>query len=588
MDGYGSDTAKLRRWLDRRRASLEEARKPYESLWRDIRSYFEPAIGKALLDNENPNIRNASRDDEQILNSEPRTLLHRMAAGLQSGITNQSQEWFRFRALDDRITERQDCRKWLNELTHEVSAALERSNAYPALDRIYMQLVFGTAAAIIYPLDDSDIHIDVIDCGAYWIAENRRGRVDTLMRKLQMTLEQAASEFGESELPVRVREALDQGRGEEWIDVWNLVCPTDRVRARTGIDADRQFASIYWIAEKSAPNDGVVAIRSFGYNPIIAPRWMVNDSAYGIGCGQIGLGDAKEVRRIEEDTARMVELEAKPALLANASMKGETIRIGPGTITYGTMDGHGATPIQRLFQTNQNINAVVAFETSIIERLRRIFYSDLFSLMVNATFQSQQKTATEINELAAEKVALLGPVLTRLNNDLLHPLIEATYHILKEASDRRRDSDPYYSDPFCDVPRAADGQELRVEYVSNLHIERQSAMRINHILQLVQVTTGIAQLKPSVLAGFDEHAALRGIARSLDEEGIVKDRDVVERELAAQAAQAAQEQQVQLGQARAAGAKDEAMAMRALADTPMSDGRSALETASETGQGVVP
>ena len=41
-------------------------------------------------------------------------------------------------------------------------------------------------------------------------------------------------------------------------------------------------------------------------------------------------------------------------------------------------------------------------------------------------------------------------------------------------------------------------------------------------------------MKPSVLAGFDEHAALRGIARSLDEEGIVKDQKDVEAELEAQ------------------------------------------------------
>ncbi len=590
MASFRTDTAKLRRWLDKRKTSLLEARRPYEPLWKDIRRNFEPAIGKALLENTDPNQRNADREDEKLFNAEPRTLLHRLAAGLQSGITNQAQEWFRFRVVDDRLTERQEIRRWLNELTHEIAAALERSNAYPSLDRIYTQLLFGTSAALVFPQDEQDIHIDVLDCGAYWIAENRYGRVDTLLRKCQMTNEQAADEFGEKELPTRVKDALDAGRADEYVTVWNLVCPAGNVRAAKDIDGDRAFASLYWIEENDPDhNNGVVAIRSFGYNPIVAPRWMVNSAAYGIGCGQIGLGDAKEIQRIEEDIARIVELEAKPALLASASMKGETIRIGPGSVTFGVTDGsRGGLPVQRLFQTNQNINAVIAAQQAVIERLRKIFYSDLFSLMVNATLQTQQKTATEINELAAEKVALLGPVLTRLNNDLLQPLIEAVYAIVKTAADRRKAADPTFRSPLVDVPRAVEGRELRVEYVSNLHIERQSAMRINHITQLVQVTGIIAQMKPTVLVGFDEHAALRGLARSLDEEGIVKDRKDIEQELAAQAQQQAQMQQLQMAQAQASGAKDEAMAMRALADTPVGDGMNALEAASQTGQGVAP
>ena len=44
---FKSDTAELKRWLSKRKSSLENARRPMEAIWRDIRLYYEPNIGKA-------------------------------------------------------------------------------------------------------------------------------------------------------------------------------------------------------------------------------------------------------------------------------------------------------------------------------------------------------------------------------------------------------------------------------------------------------------------------------------------------------------------------------------------------------------
>ena len=46
---FKSDTQALRQWLGRRKTALESARTPHESIWKDLRLFFEPSYGKALL-----------------------------------------------------------------------------------------------------------------------------------------------------------------------------------------------------------------------------------------------------------------------------------------------------------------------------------------------------------------------------------------------------------------------------------------------------------------------------------------------------------------------------------------------------------
>ena len=222
---FKTDTAELYRFLLKRKSSLEEMRRPIESVWKDIRLNFEPSLGKALAERQDVDSNDANREDESIITSLPRTLVGRMASGLQSGITNQARQWFKFASTDSKAENRSQNRSWLAYATERTQAAMNRSNLYQSFDQIYMHLgQFGTAAAIIFPAEESDLFVSVIDEGAYWIAENRRKRVDVLMRRQEFTLSQLIDEFGEGWIPDRyVDRSNEDGRKEERITVWNLI-----------------------------------------------------------------------------------------------------------------------------------------------------------------------------------------------------------------------------------------------------------------------------------------------------------------------------------------------------------------------------
>lgn len=561
---FRTNTEELKKWLNKRRATLEDIRRPYEGLWKDLRLFYEPTIGKALLEGDPQEIA-SRRDDDNILNSTPRLLMHRMSAGLQSGITNQSRRWFSLTPSNIALKKQASVRKWCDESADVVAEALNRSNAYSALDSIYLHLAqFGTSAAIIYKDNKAPLHIRVIDCGAFWLGQDTRGRVDTLIERITMTLSQLVEEFGEGWLSQTIRERIKDGRGEEHKTVWHIIQPNTRQDIIKDISPDREFISIYWIDDKDVAdgNDGILAMRSFSYNPIIAPRWSTNTSVYGIGCGQFGLGDAKQLQQLESDKLRLVELEVDPPMAAPSSMRDKPINTGASGITYYDSMFAGGSPVTRLYETRQDINSLLEAIASTEARIRQTFYADLFALMINLNMQPKVMTAREVNELASEKVALLGPILTRLNTDLLNPLVDATFTICVEAG------------LLPDAPQVFQGENINVEYISSLHVEQASASRIGNLYRLAEFVGSLAQFDKKVIDKIDMDAMVSIAAVSMTESGVVRDDDEVAK---IREAEMQVQMQAQMMEAQARQVQAGARAAKELSQADLGSGQNALQ-----------
>lgn len=545
--GYKSDVAALKRWLGKRKTSLEAQRLPMETVWKEIRQYFEPNLGKALLEGDAETIA-ARRDDEKIVNTTPRILLHRMNAGLQSGITNQSRQWFRLQTIDKKFSEYAEVRKWLDNVTELLTGMMNRSNFYQALDQIYLHLGLGTACAVVCEDEEHGVHVRNVDEGAYWIATDRRGRVNVLMERLELSIDQLVEEFGEGWVPDELLERRKNGRNEDKHVVFHYVGPHNADLIKD-ILPGRPYVSVYWLDGKiNDANDGILAIRSYSYNPIIAPRWSVFGSVYGIGACHIGLADAKQLQQLEADKLRIVELEVDPPMAAPSSMKGMPIDTGAGGISYYPDTMQRGVPVQRLFETRQNLEAVVMAIRDTEERLKQTFFADLFAMMINQNMRPKQMTAREVNELSGEKVALLGPILTRLNNDLLNPLVDAVFALAIDQG------------MIPEAPRILQGQELRVEYVSSLHVDQAATSRLSGLYRILEFAGGIAQFNPQIVDKLDTDEMVDIAARALVENGVVRDDKDVQQIRAARAdaeAKAAQaEQQARMAPAMAKAAKD--------------------------------
>ncbi len=564
-------------WAETVKTDLQKARRPLEGLWRDIRLNFEPTLGRALDENRNLDEDAAKRDDEKIINSKPRDVVGRLASGLQSGITNQARQWFRLVQVGAPSDTHLDSktRRALDEATEVLQGTIASSNIYTALISMYMRIgQFGTACALLLPDEDSVVRLDVLDEGAYWVAQDRRGRVCTLLRRAEWTVRQLVDEFGDA-VPESVRRDFEEGRAGEYRRCWNLVLPTIEVpRNQRRAFGEFPFASLYWI-EAEASNT-MLAQRGYLYNPIIAPRWsQPTDSTYGLGLGQMALGDAKELQTLELSKLKVVAAEADPPMAAPESMRTTGgVNLNPGAVNYfsaglgGQSAGH--IPIQPIDQRPKRLDEIEATIATQEQRLGRLFYEDLFAMLLQIQMGAgkRQMTATEVTELASEKIALLGPILTRLNHDMLDPLVGGVYTLCHMDAVQRLDEIAGteiigYGWGGQEVSKAAeryrkllevDNLDITVEYQSTLHAEQQSSTRMMGVLHTLEFAGLVSQYDQQAIDNLDTDEAIRIAARSYMEFGIIRDQKDVDtiREGRAQMAQQqmeAQQQQMKLAQA---------------------------------------
>jgi lipopolysaccharide biosynthesis protein len=122
------------------------------------------------------------------------------------------------------------------------------------------------------------------------------------------------------------------------------------------------------------------------------------------------------------------------------------------------------------------------------ERIRSSFYADLFLMLSNAA--DTRMTATEVAERHEEKLLMLGPVLERLHNELLDPLIDITFnHMIT-------------SNTLPPPPPELQGMDLSVEFISML-AQAQRAIGTNGLDRFVGNLGAVAQFKPDVLDKFN-------------------------------------------------------------------------------------
>ena len=555
---FEADVEKVLGYLKRRATSMKGVRREYESLWREIRQYLEPAIGLGLLEESDRDKTAARRDDRKILNSEPRQMLKRYAAGMQSGITNAAQAWFQFVPTENavEVSERPDLKEFFADVTERCADVFKGSNFYLVTEQIYEHsAAFGTSVALMLRGDEpGEVYLHLLDEGDYWIAEDRHQRVNECLRRMDMTLAQAEAEFMHANLPESWQRKLDEGKSEERVTIWNLVCPKGDGEIFADVGGEQRYASFYWMesGERDDPTQELVDVRGFSYNPVIAYRHRYCGSVYGKGIGEEVLPDLKQLQKIEEYDLRLIAGEAMPAVQAPSSMKGKVNNFPGGVSYYDEAGGTGSQKVTRLFETHNAIEAVEAKVEKVLQRIGRAFYNDLFSAMLNISQASaKQLTAREVSEISAEKVTLLGPVLTRMDHDFLEPATLTCFEIqLKDGFIGDIPDDLLYGE-----------MDVGCEYTSTIHSEMKANLKKRGLFNVLDVTGMVAQFKPDVTAKIDADQIVDEIG-SLHPESGRYIRSTVEAEkiraaAAEREAQAMQSaQMLEMAKTAAQGAKD--------------------------------
>lgn len=478
----------LRRW-----ERLKTERATWIPHWRDLSEQIQPRRGRFLQSDRNQ----GSKRNDKIINATPRRASRVLASGMMAGVTSPARPWFRLTTPDPALADFGPVREWLHLVEERLRLIFARSNIYNGLHGVYTDLAtFGTAALHVDADDEDVLRGYLFPVGQYALATSHRQQVDTVYRELSMTVGQLVEQFGLDACSDNVRQQYERHAIDEWVDVLHVIEPRrDYEPGKIG-PSGMPWRSA-WL-ELHAPEDAGF-LRESGYHefPVLCPRWEVTgEDVYGSSPGMDALGDCRALQLYERRKAQAAD---KLVLPPTQGPPGTRVSLLPGAHTEVSSMQAG----MRIEPTMQVLPATLSEYREIIreheERISIIYYADLWLSLLEA---DRQMTAREVIERHEEKMLQLGPVLERLQDELLDPLIDRAFSILLAAGQ------------IPQPPEELEGVDLRVEYISIL-AQAQKLLGVKAIERFTGFVGGVAQLWPDALDKLDIDATVDTMADSL-------------------------------------------------------------------------
>lgn len=463
--------------------ALKTERASWLSHWKEISDYLLPRSGRYFVQDRD----RGQRRHNQIYDSTGTRALRVLAAGMMAGMTSPARPWFRLGTADPELMKYAPVKLWLNDVTRTMLSIFQRSNTYRSLHSMYEELgAFGTGAAIVLPDFKNIIHHYPLTTGEYCIATDYQGHVNTIYREFQKTVHEVVGEFGIENVSSTVKNLYDRGSLDQWITVMHAIEPRSDRDPRMKDGKNMPWSSVYF--EIGAQEGKYLSESGFKEYPALTPRWATSGGdIYGNSPGMEALGDIKQLQHEQLRKAQGIDYKTKPPLQVPTSMKNRAVETMPGGITFvDSANPQGG--IRTAFETNLDLSHLLEDIRDVRDRIKSGFYADLFLMLAGS--DNGRMTATEVAERHEEKLLMLGPVLERLHNELLDPLIEMTFSRMIEAG------------VVPPPPPELEGQDINVDFVSML-AQAQRAIGTNSIDRFVGNLGQVATFKPDVLDKFD-------------------------------------------------------------------------------------
>jgi len=388
----------------------------------------------------------------------------------------------------------------------------QESNFYTAMAIFYFDLVvFGTAVMLIY--EDFD---NVITCqnpcfGEYYVDIDGKYRPCIFYREFTYTVYQTVNEFGYDNCSQMVRQQYDIPSGAGMtreIIVAHAIEPNDDAE-KFGIPKHFKYRETYWewggTTNPQSGSSTLGFLRKRGYHEkcAIIGRWdLVSNDPYGRSPAMDALPDIKQLQQETRRKGQAIDKLVNPPMIADGQLKNQPASMLPGGVTYinGMMATGNAGMTTAYGNWRPDVKAITEDLEEVRQRINRTFYTDLFQ--VASQFETRSNiTAVEWDMRKSESLVMLGPVLERIQNEVLTPIIDRTWAMMIRAQ------------VIPPPPAQISGASLNIEYVSMLATaqEAASASSIERIFQLVGQLMGIDPAIGDNIDfdyGMDEYASL--------------------------------------------------------------------------------
>jgi hypothetical protein len=511
---------------------LQQNRKRYDDVWKEIARYTNPAMAD-WNDESGADGGKAPEDTRHIYDNTVIKASQTLTDGVQGYAFARNQAWFKsalegFDSLDNSES------AWLQRGEEHLYSQLNKSNFYDE-GRTFVKCCadFGTAIGI--RVDDLIRKIPVYKIQHLkWccIDENDAGEVDVLFRDFWIDAYQAADYFGEGTLPAAMGDAYKQGNLKLW-KFTQAILPAGRynldITAREGMS----YYTVFWAAadETKAVSEGW-----YRQKPFFVWRWSrsLDGDVWGVESpGMAELPNIKQLNSMRRDRTMASQLAVKPPYKATEGIG--KVNLTPNGFTY-LRPGKDFTPVV----TSGNLQGFDQDIALLQRSINESYFTDLFLIL--SQNMDKQKTATEVSGIQGEKAAILSAFYGRMTSEFLEPVLEDLFALELEAG------------RIAPPPGRLQGPALRFDMISPLAQMQKRYLALGSSQQAMAEIAMLVQLNPGVVdnVNFDQYVRTIAEAYGLDKR-IVRDLAEVERLRQARAQQQAQmyNDQLEIQQAKA-------------------------------------
>tara|TARA_Y100000310_G_scaffold63425_1_gene58850 strand:+ start:2574 stop:4226 length:1653 start_codon:yes stop_codon:yes gene_type:complete len=536
--------------LIKRYRTLQTQRQHWESHWQEVADYTCPRKGDVTKRRSG-----GDKRTELIFDGTAIHAAELMSASLHGMLTNPSTPWFDLRYEDAKLNGVDAAKEWLESATDVMYQFIGRSNFAEQVHELYSDLVvFGTGVIFVdADVGNAGVRFSTRHIAECYVSENEQGRVDTVYRKYKTTARAAVRQFGEGEVTQRISKLYTDDPYAE-VELLHVVMPREDRDARKRNKRNKPWASIHLDPEEKE----VIGEHGYDEFPYCVPRFLKAsfEIGYGRSPAMSALPDVKMVNKMSEVVIRASQLQIHPPLMVPDDGFMLPVRTTPGGLNFyrsGTRD--------RIEPLNIGANNPLG-EMQLEQRrqaIRAAFYVDQLILGTGP-----QMTATEVIQRTEEKMRLLGPVLGRLQAELLQPLIGRVFNLLARQK------------AFPPAPDMVQTGSIDIEYVSPIARAQRSG-DVQGILQMLEFLMPLVQLDQGIVDWLDMDGLAKHIIKVTGSPAAVVRGEGEVRRAREQRAQEAQAQaEMAAVQQMASAAGDAAPALRAVDDVAGPGGLAAI------------
>lgn len=469
-----------------------------EAIWSDLAEFMlnnqsgifmGKATGSTLGNIAAVNSGVGSKRTNRVFDSTALQASQDLASSIQGTLTNPSTVWSNLRFQDEALNNNDEAIAWLEKVNNLIHKALSESNFDTEIAKGYQSLV--ALANLILLHEDTDTE----EGGAFggfrftslhlaqiaW-SENFQGQVDTVFRKFTMSARQAYQRWPD-DCSDAIHKALEKEPDTEF-EFLHCIYPREKKDVKLNkaglAPADkRPIASVYieMTSQKILEEGGYYEL------PIYVARWSVMpNEQYGRGPGHLAIPDVKSLNKLKMRALEAVDLMVKPMWFVNQRDIFGTLDLRSGGVSV-VKDHNGIR--EYVPQARQDI---VQFSIEDLRlSIRSIFYLDKIQPLASLE-KKERMSQLEVVKRLEEMSAVLGPVVSRLNSELLSPLIIRSFKMLLRAGVL----------PPMPAILAERGISIDINYVNQL-ARAQQAQDVSTTQEWLQNMAMLAQVKPEVL-----------------------------------------------------------------------------------------